>query len=87
MVGKCGLGIHPIFDDNVGKVGSIRFTRARVDAAGASTAMTTAQVVNAYDEESICVDGLARADTGVPPAWFCVILLMQSCRMVTTDSA
>ena len=84
MVRKGGLGIHPVFYDNVGKVWPIGLARARVDTAWTSTAMAPTQVVHAHDKKGIRVDGLAGANTGIPPARFCVVLLMQSSRMVMT---
>ena len=84
MVGKCRLGIYPVFYDDVGEIGAIGLTRAWVGTARAGTAMTPAQVVNAHNEESIRVDGLARTDTGIPPAWFCIVLVMKSSCVVMT---
>ena len=84
MVSKGGLGVHPVFYDNVGKVWPIGLARVRVDTAWTSTAMAPTQVVHAHDKKSICVDGLVGSNTGIPPTRFCVVLLMQSCRVVMT---
>lgn len=82
MVGKPCLALDPVFDCHDREIGSIGFAGFGMWSGRAGGAITATKVVETNDKETIGVDGFARANAGIPPAWFAIIHAVIAGRMV-----
>ena len=76
------LRIHPVLHRHHGKIRTIGLARGRVGVHGAGRAEAGAQIVDADDKELVGIDGLARADHVVPPAFALGLALVAAGYMV-----
>ncbi|MND96323.1 hypothetical protein D3C80_886090 [compost metagenome] len=81
-VGQARLAVYPVFHGQYREVGAIGLAGDGIEAAGAGTAVATAEVVQADHEEAIGIDGLAWANAAVPPARLAVVGAVVARRMM-----
>ena len=67
VIGKHGLGLHPVFDGYNGEIRTIFAAGFRILGQRAGTAVTAAQVVQTNNKKAFGIDGFAGADHIVPP--------------------
>ena len=68
VIGKHGLGLHPVFDGYDRKIRAVFVAGFRIFRQRAGAAVATAQVVQTDNEKAFGIDGFAGADHIVPPA-------------------
>ena len=73
-VGEQRLRAHPVANRHHREVSAPGVAGLRVDAGRPAGAGAAAQIIQAYDEEPVGVDGLAGPDAGIPPAGALVAL-------------
>src|SRR5210317_1836705 len=73
VVGQASLRIDPVAHSYDRKIGPVELARFRVCGVGAGGAVTTAQIIQADNEELVGIDRLARADVAIPPSRFLLI--------------
>ena len=82
-LGKPRLCLYPVLNRHLRKETSPRLARALADTRGACGAIAAANIIRRDHKQAVCIDGLARTDHCVPPAWLCISLAVISRRMMT----